>query len=104
MSTIWDTFIQATIPEASPSLETIWGKIPEQALNELDDECVHYFIIPTGRREVIGECKLCHGERRFKNFYEAPVYNTGTTAQQLEAYSDARQNGLTGLEGLTAEA
>ena len=93
MSTFWDS-IKTEVkpyPVKSITIEDVWESIPEQSLEELDSDCVHYFIIPTGQREVIGQCKLCNGERWFKNFYEEQGFNKHTTAEQIQAYADAEQ-------------
>ena len=101
MSTFWDSIKADTKPypgktatntAVSVTLETVWDSIPEQSLEELSSECVHYFTIPTGQREVIGQCNKCQGERWFKNYYEEQKFNSYTTAEQLQAYSDAQQS------------
>ena len=94
MSTFWDS-IKSSVqpyPMKTETIESVWDSIPEQSLKELDSDCVHYFIIPTGQREAIGQCKECNGERWFKNYYEQPKFNSPTTAEQMQAYSDAKQS------------
>ena len=96
MSTFWDS-IKSSVqpyPMKAETIESVWDSIPEQSLKELGSDCVHYFIIPTGEREVIGQCKECKGERWFKNYYEEPKFNNYTTAEQLQASADARQSGV----------
>ena len=109
MSTFWDSINSSvqSYPVKAVTIESVWDSIPEQSLVELDNDCVHYFIIPTGQREVIGQCKECNGERWFKNYFEEPKFNNQTTAEQMQAYSDAEQSGVEivpdlGLEGVTA--
>lgn len=109
MSTFWDSMKSSVVPYPvkSVTVESAWDSIPEQSLEELDNDCVHYFTIPTGQREVIGQCKLCKGESWFKNYYEEPNFNNSTTAEQLQAYADAEQGSDTVmpsivLEGVTA--
>ena len=94
MSSFWDSMKEATVayPSSTVTLENVWDSIPEQSLKELSSECVHYFIVPTGQREVIGQCRECKGERWFKHYYEQPKFNSPTTAEQMQAYSDAKQS------------
>ena len=93
MSTFWDSINSSvqSYPVKAVTIESVWDSIPEQSLVELDNDCVHYFIIPTGQREVIGQCKECNGERWFKNYFDEPKFNSASTAQQLQAYADAEQ-------------
>ena len=94
VSTFWDS-IKSSVqpyPMKTETIESVWDSIPEQSLKELDNDCVHYFIIPTGQREVIGQCKECQGERWFKNYYEEQSFNKHTTAEQVQAYADAEQS------------
>lgn len=92
MSTFWDNLKAEIKPYPvkveSITLDNIWDSVPEQSLVEPDSDCVHYFIVPTGSREVIGQCKLCNGERWFKNYHEEPKFNKQTTAEQIQALSD----------------
>ena len=81
-------------PVRSITLENVWESIPEQSLAELSSDCVHYFIIPTGEREVIGQCNKCNGERWFKNYYEEPKFNKQTTAEQMTAYKDMAKDNI----------
>lgn len=74
------------------TLQNVWESVPEQSLKVLDSACVHYFILPNGAREVIGQCKKCNGERWFQNYYEAPIFNHPTTAEQMKAYADAEKS------------
>ena len=96
MSTFWDSMKSSVqpYPMKTVTIESAWESIPEKSLEELDSDCVHYFTLPTGQREVIGQCKLCQGERWFKNYYEEPKFNNYTTAEQVQAYSDAKQSGI----------
>ena len=103
MSTFWDS-IKTEVkpyPVKSITIEDVWDSIPEQSLKELGSDCVHYFIIPTGQREVIGQCKLCNGERWFKNYFQEPKFNRQTTAEQIVAEKDMADTGiaLVSLEG-----
>ena len=94
MSTFWDS-IKSSVqpyPVKAVTIESAWESIPEKSLEELGSDCVHYFIIPTGEREVIGQCNKCLGERWFKNYYEEPKFNNHTTAEQIQAYADAEQS------------
>jgi len=94
MSTFWDN-LKSNVqpyPMKAVTIKSVWDSIPEQSLKELGSECVHYFIIPTGEREVIGQCKECKGERWFKNYYEEPKFNKRTTAEQMQASADAEQS------------
>ena len=94
MSTFWDNLKSSVqpYPMKAETIESVWDSIPEQSLEELDNDCVHYFIIPTGQREAIGQCKECNGERWFKNYYEEQSFNKHTTAEQVQAYADAEQS------------
>ena len=94
MSTFWDSLKSSVqpYPVKAITIESAWESIPEQSLEELDSDCVHYFILPTGQREVIGQCNKCQGERWFKNYYEEQKFNSYTTAEQVQAYSDAQQS------------
>jgi len=94
VSTFWDNLKSSVqpYPMKAETIESVWDSIPEQSLEELDNDCVHYFIIPTGQREVIGQCKECQGERWFKNYYEEQSFNKHTTAEQVQAYADAEQS------------
>jgi|TARA_R110000824_G_scaffold156873_13_gene330141 hypothetical protein len=39
---------------------------------ELDDDCVHHFLIPTSGKDIVtGECKKCEGRKEFKNTFES---------------------------------
>ena len=94
MSTFWDN-LKSNVqpyPMKAVTIKSVWDSIPEQSLKELGSDCVHYFIIPTGEREVIGQCKECKGERWFKNYYEEPKFNKRTTAEQMQASADAEQS------------
>ena len=112
MSTFWDSMKSSVVPYPvksvtesllGKSVESAWDSIPEQSLEELDNDCVHYFTIPTGQREVIGQCKLCKGESWFKNYYEEPNFNNSTTAEQLQAYADAEQGSDTVMPSIILE-
>ena len=94
MSTFWDSMKSSVqpYPVKTVTIESAWESIPEKSLEELDSDCVHYFILPTGQREVIGQCNKCQGERWFKNYYEEQSFNKQTTAEQVQAYSDAEQS------------
>jgi hypothetical protein len=94
VSTFWDNLKSSVqpYPVKAETIESVWDSIPEQSLEELDNDCVHYFIIPTGQSEVIGQCRECNGERWFKNYYEQPKFDSPTTAQQMQAYADAEQS------------
>ena len=72
------------------------GIIYQQSLVELVDGCYHHFTIPTGEREVIGQCKKCKGERWFKNYFEEIKFNrTAKPAEQVIAEQDMQSDGLT---------
>ena len=94
MSTFWDNLKRSVqpYPVKAVTIESVWESIPEKSLEELDSACVHYFILPSGQREVIGQCKLCNGERWFKNYYEEQSFNHHTTVEQVQAYADAEQS------------
>ena len=103
MSTFWDN-IKAEVKEypakavvkTELTLENVWDNIPEQSLVELGSDCVHHFTIPTGSREVIGQCKKCNGERWFKNYLEEIKFNrTAKPAEQVIAEQDMQKDGLT---------
>ena len=105
MSTFWDS-IKAEVkayPSKTVTIDNVWDSIPEQSLAELSSDCVHYFIIPTGQREVIGQCKECKGERWFKNYYTEQSFNkTPLTAEQVSAEKDMTEQGirLIAMEGI----
>ena len=94
MSTFWDSMKSSVqpYPVKAVTIKSAWEGIPEQSLEELDSDCVHYFILPTGQREVIGQCNKCQGERWFKNYYEEPKFNNYTTAEQVQAHADALES------------
>ena len=97
MTTFWDS-IKAEVKAypvkvESLTLDNVWDSVPEQSLAELSSDCVHHFSIPTGAREVIGQCSKCNGERWFKNYYEESKFNKQTTAEQIQALSDIKQTG-----------
>tara|TARA_Y100000296_G_C5063106_1_gene200900 strand:- start:198 stop:551 length:354 start_codon:yes stop_codon:yes gene_type:complete len=102
MSTFWDN-IQAEVKEypakavikTELTLETVWDNIPEQSLVELSSDCVHHFTIPTGSREVIGQCKKCNGERWFKNYLEEQKFNkTAKPIEHIIAEQDMQKDGI----------
>ena len=107
MSTFWDN-IKAEVKEypskaldsTELTLDSIWDNIPEQSLTELSSDCVHHFTIPTGAREVIGQCKKCNGERWFKNYHEEVKFNKTTKpVEQIIAEKDMQKDGLIDLQG-----
>ena len=94
LGTFWDSLKTEVKPYPNAinteiTLENVWDNIPEQSLVELDDDCVHHFTIPTGAREVIGQCNKCNGERWFKNYLvEQSFNNTIKTVEQESAEHD----------------
>ena len=95
MSTFWDS-LKTEITKTDITLDSIWDNIPEQSLTELDDDCTHYFIIPTGASDVIGQCKKCNGERWFKS--EGTTFNNAPkTAVQITAEQDMQSTDFSTL-------
>lgn len=98
MSTFWDDVkkqADAYVSSKPVTLESLWDTIPEKALVELGSDCVHIFTIPTGAREVIGQCSKCNGERWFKNYYEPPTFNsTSKPIEQIIAENDMQKQGI----------
>ena len=100
MSAFWDSIKADVKPYPGKTatntitLESVWDSIPEQSLVELSSDCVHHFTIPTGSREVIGQCIKCDGERWFNNYADEFQFNRSpkTTTEQLQAYADAEQH------------
>lgn len=89
MSTFWDSLKTEITKTEDITLDSIWDNIPEQSLAELDDDCTHYFTIPTGASDVIGQCNKCNGERWFKNYLEENTFNDKhKTAVQITAEQD----------------